>query len=748
MSRPRASAPRIYAYTFRVRILGGIYAPADAETIWREIELRGDQTLADLGEVIPSAFRFDDDHLWSFFLSGKTWDESTEYARVQLDDVRGLRRRTADRLRVRDAPAGREFLFLFDYGDEWHFGVKLARTSEIEPSASYPRIVASHGPAPRQYPDVEDWDEEDEGDEAYQEERERLLERFEAWAERRGASEDTWLAPALLDYKWDEVEEELTYWTTEDLEDVLLEWCPQTLVVPEERVAKVIPAARAFMSFLDDAGLLDPESDRYGALDATLDWIALRFEEAMRDASRFSPAKAAVSAMRAEGVDLSDSQAVDQFLSEFELPEEVSLAEEGPAEAPFFRPVALPSLGELQVAAAAAPALRRLRELTEWVGEGRELTAKSDDPGFDFTLAWARELRLVRTYKGRLLRVKGQRLLDDPLELFNRAFDALPRLSSKLLPRGVLAGAFPNGLAGAVIDLLAGLYVADEPVLVEQLADHVWVHHSNFLGAFDETEPLTRARGMATADEVRQLLAHLQEMGVTEGAGLGEDEVGGGHARVRLTPLGFWKTNVLLRAAGAEAPAIGDLAGEGLEALLDGVAGYDEAACRAELRAWCQERGGDAVRELAAYARTASSFERQMMAFVALEEAGPAAEAEVRAMLDDRALRPQAQMWLVQKGLEDERSLDPESGNLLMARTLVMLLDTEGPAALVDHLEELGPPEEQMAMMEDVWRATTPRVREVLEAISKAHPVPKVAKSARTAAFKRRSAGLDQAGMP
>jgi hypothetical protein len=157
-------------YTFRVRILGGLYAPLDGRQIWRELELTGDQTLADLGEAIPRAFGFDDAHLWSFFLSGKPWDSATDYARSPSPDPAGGRRaRAADRLRIRDAPASKEFLFLFDYGDEWHFGVRLVRTSEApELHVRYPRVVASHGQAPPQYPPVEDdWDEQTEDDEEF-----------------------------------------------------------------------------------------------------------------------------------------------------------------------------------------------------------------------------------------------------------------------------------------------------------------------------------------------------------------------------------------------------------------------------------------------------------------------------------------------------------------------------------------------------------------------------------------------------
>jgi hypothetical protein len=165
---PARSSVTPSTHTFRVRIIGGSYAPPHAEQIWRELELTGGQTLGDLGEAIPLAFGFDDPHLWSFFLSGKSWDEASEYTLSPSPDPAGGRARTADRLRIRDVPAGEEFLFLFDYGDEWHFGVQLVRTGKApNPGVRYPRVVASHGRAPPQYPAVEDDGDEQAEDEEF-----------------------------------------------------------------------------------------------------------------------------------------------------------------------------------------------------------------------------------------------------------------------------------------------------------------------------------------------------------------------------------------------------------------------------------------------------------------------------------------------------------------------------------------------------------------------------------------------------
>lgn len=54
---------------------------------------------------------------------------------------------------------GQNFLYLFDYGDEWRFNVKLHAINENgDPNAEYPKIVESVGTAPEQYPD---WEEEE-----------------------------------------------------------------------------------------------------------------------------------------------------------------------------------------------------------------------------------------------------------------------------------------------------------------------------------------------------------------------------------------------------------------------------------------------------------------------------------------------------------------------------------------------------------------------------------------------------------
>jgi hypothetical protein len=248
-------------YTFHISLPG--YG-----RVWRKVEIPADYTLQELHWAIQEVFNFDDDHLYSFFMSGKPWDRKTEYslpegadpwglfpdgdededeaesaedqelpsmdelidpdeaAAMQLslgemfgrlgtdqefrDQVKegmtkdlGLPEFVVDMLLSRasemasmmpeatlddifsvegedglagdvrsttleslNLKVGKRFLYLFDYGDEWRFDVKVHAVQEdADPDAEYPRLVGMAGEAPRQYPDWEDdedWEEDDE----------------------------------------------------------------------------------------------------------------------------------------------------------------------------------------------------------------------------------------------------------------------------------------------------------------------------------------------------------------------------------------------------------------------------------------------------------------------------------------------------------------------------------------------------------------------------------------------------------
>jgi len=142
--------------------------------VWRKIEILGRQTLDDLHMTIKEAFNFDADHLYSFFMSGKAWDDSDfEYYHPEADGgplenkmrtifslIRGShpeRRLPATTVRIEslNLKPKQKFLYLFDYGDEWRFEVEFLKEGSSEKTL-YPRIIDSRGEAPQQYPDYEE----------------------------------------------------------------------------------------------------------------------------------------------------------------------------------------------------------------------------------------------------------------------------------------------------------------------------------------------------------------------------------------------------------------------------------------------------------------------------------------------------------------------------------------------------------------------------------------------------------------
>lgn len=265
-------------YTFHVSLPG-------MGRVWRKVELPADATLEGLHFAIQDAYDFNADHLYSFFMSGQPWDESSEYTlpdddswggmlmddeedeeeddiddeSEEEDDIlteatgvppnmpQGLEMPTPDQLRgmmqiLQSDPQarqqfmqamsdqlglppamvnmimgnmesaltgmsdeqmnallqmgdpfaddeeestagdvrvttlnalqlrkGQKFLYLFDYGDEWQFTVRVHAINEnADPDVQYPRLIESVGEAPEQYPDdedIEEWEEEEEEEE-------------------------------------------------------------------------------------------------------------------------------------------------------------------------------------------------------------------------------------------------------------------------------------------------------------------------------------------------------------------------------------------------------------------------------------------------------------------------------------------------------------------------------------------------------------------------------------------------------
>ncbi|MFG2261447.1 hypothetical protein [Streptomyces sp. NPDC048720] len=213
------------------------------------------------------------------------------------------------------------------------------------------------------------------------------------------------------------------------------------------------------------------------------------------------------------------------------------------------------------------------------------------------------------------------------------------------------------------------------------------------------------------------------------------------YGMVRLTPLGAYGLRARLLEAGFEAPAVGELADKGADALLDGTSRFGQSAARAETEQWLARREPLAsARELLAAARGADAGAplRRLRCQQALSLVGAEAEPALREVLDDPELGGLARVWLSEHGAADVPAPSQDLVFWLTVDTLAAQLQAEGNSEELQALVE-GLAEQHSGFFSAAWRVDHPATADVLEAMGRLHPDKKVAKEARKAAFKARS---------
>ncbi|MFI6871932.1 hypothetical protein ACIBL6_00685 [Streptomyces sp. NPDC050400] len=214
------------------------------------------------------------------------------------------------------------------------------------------------------------------------------------------------------------------------------------------------------------------------------------------------------------------------------------------------------------------------------------------------------------------------------------------------------------------------------------------------------------------------------------------------YGMVRLTPLGLYGVRARMLEAGIDAPAVGDLADKGADTLLDSTSTFPQAAAQAEIEQWLARREPlGAARELLAAARGADEGAplRRLRCQQALSLVGAEAEPALREVLDDAELGGLARVWLAEHGAAD---VPPPSEDLvfwLTVDTIAAQLSLEGNSDELQALVE-GLAAQHSGFFAAAWRVDHPATADVLEAMGRLHPDKKVAKEARKAAFKARSA--------
>ncbi|MFI1967566.1 hypothetical protein BLA24_28520 [Streptomyces cinnamoneus] len=295
--------------------------------------------------------------------------------------------------------------------------------------------------------------------------------------------------------------------------------------------------------------------------------------------------------------------------------------------------------------------------------------------------------------------------------------------------------------------LAASMIVPDD---MDEPTDEVLEEVSDAMMRLDDQFRMLAPTGLVTYRPVDEELievvdgeGHIRESVDGLASDLPEDEDVSRYGLVGLTPLGVFAVRSRMLDAGVDAPAVGDLAEAGADALLAALPHHPPSAVHTETELWLARRSPlEAARELLAAARGSDEAApgRRLVCQQTLSLLGAEAEPALREVLDDPELGGLARVWLAEHGAADI----PEPGEAMVfwltVDTIAAQLAVEGDS------EELRGLVEALAgrhsgFFETAWRVDHPATAEVLEAMGRLHPDKKLAKQARKAAFKARSRG-------
>lgn len=123
---------KVYAFKVALKYRKGL---------WRRIEIKGDQTLADFDRIIRDAFGHDTfDHLSEFFR--ERWPHGG-FGEITPEGGGDGAKKRINQLGLSE---GDKLGYVYDFGDETRHIVTLENIVEPEKGAKYPRVVSKNKP--------------------------------------------------------------------------------------------------------------------------------------------------------------------------------------------------------------------------------------------------------------------------------------------------------------------------------------------------------------------------------------------------------------------------------------------------------------------------------------------------------------------------------------------------------------------------------------------------------------------------
>lgn len=142
------------------------------DDVFRDIEIRKNDTLEDLHNSITQAFGFEGDEMASFYISDEEWNQGEEIVLFDMSEgVNSVRMMNETKLEDIVSKDKTKLIYVYDFFSMWTFYVELADITEPTEGTDYPNLLYSHGILPENPPEKnfeaekDDFDLDDDFDE-------------------------------------------------------------------------------------------------------------------------------------------------------------------------------------------------------------------------------------------------------------------------------------------------------------------------------------------------------------------------------------------------------------------------------------------------------------------------------------------------------------------------------------------------------------------------------------------------------
>ena len=146
------------------------------ENVFRDIEVKIDDTFSTLHTMIQEAFGFDNSQMASFYVSNDEWEKGQEITLMEVmdpeEDGEPIWLMNETDLSKIIFEKDQKLLYVFDFLLMWCFYIDTIEVKEVEDTVILPRITQEFGESPDQYSKTDDIvfdgvevDDSDEGDE-------------------------------------------------------------------------------------------------------------------------------------------------------------------------------------------------------------------------------------------------------------------------------------------------------------------------------------------------------------------------------------------------------------------------------------------------------------------------------------------------------------------------------------------------------------------------------------------------------